>query len=213
MSDRARLACSPRSCSTIKSMRNPLSFQTNRLSPVPSRFARRGRISRLCRHRRQYGLRDQSGRWRRAGLSRNLGTPVPNPLNCGINGPNVGIKSTPVIDLAAKTFYVIAYTLMSGTPTYQLFALNLNDLTNKIPPATVAASHTLSDGTTYNFNATYQRQRPALLSHRVIPLGLHSSGNIYAAFGSFCDYGATMSRGWVLGWQASTLTPLRGERG
>ncbi len=140
---------------------------------------------------------------------RTLGTPVQNPLNCGSTASNVGIKSTPVIDMATKTLYVIAYRMISGTPTYQLFALNLKDLTNSIPPATVAASHKLSDGTTTTFNATYQQQRPALLElSGVIPLGLHSSGNIYAAFGSFCDNGGTISRGWVLGWRASTLTPL-----
>jgi hypothetical protein len=133
-------------------------------------------------------------------LMRNLGTPVPMPLNCTNNGPHVGINSTPVIDFPAKALYVVAYTLISGTPTYQLFALNLNDLTNKISPVTVAASHTLSDGrTTYNFDAKYQRQRPALLL---------SSGNIYAGFGSFCDFNHSKSRGWLLGWQASTLIPL-----
>jgi hypothetical protein len=133
-------------------------------------------------------------------LSRNLGTPVPMPLNCGNNGPNVGINSTPVIDVAAQTLYVIAYTLVSDTPTYQVFALNLNDLTDKIAPVTVAASHTLNDGTTtYNFNATYQRQRPALVE---------SFGIIYAGFGSFCDFSPDQSRGWLLGWQASTLAPL-----
>ena len=136
-------------------------------------------------------------------LKRTLGTPVPMPLNCGNNGPNVGINSTPVIDVAANALYVVAYTLMSGNPAYQLFALNLNDLTNKIAPVTVAASHTLSDGTTYNFNATYQRQRPALLL---------SSGNIYAGFGSFCDLPPSKSRGWLLGWQESTLAPLAANR-
>jgi hypothetical protein len=132
-------------------------------------------------------------------LSRNLGTPVPVPLGCGNNGPNVGINSTPVIDVAAQALYVVAYTLMSGIPTYQVFALNLSDLTDKIAPVTVAASHTLSDGTTYNFNAQFQRQRAALLE---------SSGIIYAGFASFCDFAADQSRGWLLGWQASTLAPL-----
>jgi hypothetical protein len=133
-------------------------------------------------------------------LSRKLGTPVPTPLGCpSASGPNVGINSTPVIDVAAHALYVVAYTLVSGNPTYQLFALNLNDLTDIIPAVTVAASHMLSDGTTYNFNATYERQRPGLLL---------SSGNIYAGFGSFCDTFVGQTRGWLLGWQASTLAPL-----
>ncbi|MGQ0443735.1 MAG: hypothetical protein ACT4O2_01050 [Beijerinckiaceae bacterium] len=137
-------------------------------------------------------------------LKRNLGPPVPTPLGCKNNGPNVGITSTPVFDVAANALYVVAYTLVSGNPAYHLFALNPNDLTNKISPVTVAASHTLSDGkTTYNFDATYQRQRPGLLL---------SSGNIYAGFGSFCDLFPSKSRGWVLGWQASTLVPLAANK-
>jgi hypothetical protein len=136
-------------------------------------------------------------------LSRNLGTPVPFPLGCSNNGPNVGISATPVIDVAAQALYVIAYTLMSGIPTYQIFALNLNDLTDRIAPVTVAASHTLSDGTTYNFNAQFQRQRSALVE---------SSGSIYAGFASFCDFSPDQSRGWLLGWQASTLLPLAANR-
>jgi hypothetical protein len=104
----------------------------------------------------------------------------------------------------ANALYVVAYKLVRGTPTYKVFALNLNDLTNKIAPVTVAASHALSDGTTiYNFDASVQRQRPALLL---------SSGNIYAGFGSFCDAKASLSRGWLLGWQASTLAPLAANR-
>ncbi len=136
-------------------------------------------------------------------LSRNLGTPVPTPLSCGNNGPTVGINGTPVIDAAAQTLYVVTNTLMSGTPTHQLFALNLSDLTNKIPPVTVAASHTLSDGTTFNFNAKYQRQRTGLLL---------SFGIIYAGFGSFCDLSSNQARGWLLGWQESTLAPLAANR-
>ncbi|HEY8031688.1 MAG TPA: hypothetical protein VIF02_04695, partial [Methylocella sp.] len=132
-------------------------------------------------------------------VKRTLGTPVLNPLSCGTNSLHVGIKGTPVIDVTGQTMYVIAYTLISGIPTYQLFALNLKNLSDRTLPVTVAASHTLSDGTTYNFNAAYQRQRPALL-------GL--SGIIYAGFGSFCDFNADQSRGWLLGWHAGTLTPL-----
>ena len=38
----------------------------------------------------------------------NLGRPVPKPFNCGNGGPNVGINSTPVIDWASQTLFVMA---------------------------------------------------------------------------------------------------------
>ena len=41
-------------------------------------------------------------------VQRNLGPPVPMPLGCTNNGPNVGINSTPVIDLRRARLYVIA---------------------------------------------------------------------------------------------------------
>jgi hypothetical protein len=37
---------------------------------------------------------------------------------------------------------------------------------------------------------------------------LESDGNIYAGFGSFCDFSPGSSRGWLLGWNAGTLTAL-----
>jgi hypothetical protein len=132
-------------------------------------------------------------------LSRSLGKPVSWPLGCNNNGPNVGVDSTPVIDLDTNILYVMTYTQASSGPTYTLHALNLGNLTDTLTPAVVSASRPLTDGTTFKFNATYQRQRPALLL---------ANGNIYAGFGSFCDYSANLSRGWLLGWNASTLAPL-----
>jgi hypothetical protein len=132
-------------------------------------------------------------------LKPNFGSPVPLPLGCGNNGPNVGIDGTPVIDRETQTMYVIVYSLETGGPIYRIHALDLGSLKDKIPSVVVAASHTLSNGSTFNFDARFQRQRPALLA---------SHGNIYAGFGSFCDFRADVSRGWVLGWQAGSLTPL-----
>jgi hypothetical protein len=134
-------------------------------------------------------------------LRRNLGAAVPTPLGCTNNGPQVGITGTPVIDLTTHTLYLIAY--ISGPPTYKLHALNLSDLTDKASsPVTVTASHTLTDGSVYKFDAAVQRQRPGLLE---------LNGNVYAGFGSFCDFSASLSRGWVLGWAASNLSPLTGN--
>ena len=135
-------------------------------------------------------------------LNPNFGTPVSRkslPGKCNNNGPNVGITSTPVIDPSSNTLYAMTYTQSSGAPTYTLHALDLGSLTDKVTPQVVAASQTLTNGTTFNFNAKYQRQRPALLL---------ANGSIYAGFGSFCDDAANLSRGWLLGWTAGSLTPF-----
>jgi hypothetical protein len=132
-------------------------------------------------------------------LSPNFGAPVPTPGACPTN-PLVGINSTPVLNLATNTMYVMVYTMEANGPVYRLHALGLGTLTDQIPPVVVTASQKLTDGSTFNFNATYQRQRPALLL---------SNGNVYAGFGSFCDHNTNVTRGWLLGWQADTLTPLQ----
>lgn len=132
-------------------------------------------------------------------LNPNFGPPVIITLPvCGV-GPTVGIKSTPVIDLASKTMYVVVYTVKSGRASYGVHALDLGNLTDKVPPVVIKASHTLNNGSNITFDAGYQLQRPALLL---------ANGNVYAAFGSFCDQRFNRSRGWLLGWQASSLTPL-----
>jgi hypothetical protein len=132
-------------------------------------------------------------------LNPNFGTPVTWPLGCNNNGPSVGINSTPVIDPASNTLYVMIYTQDKTGPAYRLHALDLGSLTDKVTPQVVTASQTLNNGTTFNFNAAYQRQRPALLL---------ANGSVYAGFGSFCDFAANVSRGWLLGWTAGSLTPF-----
>jgi PQQ enzyme repeat len=131
-------------------------------------------------------------------LSTNLGAPVPSPLGCGNNAPPVGITGTPAIDVFTKDLYVIAY-VNGSPPIYQLHALSLSSLADTAgSPVTVAASHILTNGTTFTFNATYQRQRPGLLD---------LNNHIYAGFGGFCEPDSN-ERGWVLGWEATTLLPL-----
>ncbi|HKH98978.1 MAG TPA: hypothetical protein VJ999_07715 [Candidatus Sulfotelmatobacter sp.] len=132
-------------------------------------------------------------------LERHLGKPVSYPLGCNNNGPNVGITSTPVIDTTISTLYLMAYTTSAAGPAYHLHAIDLGSLKDKVTPELVTGSHTLTDGTSFTFNATYQRQRPGLLL---------ANGNVYAGFGSFCDSSANLSRGWLLGWSAGSLTPL-----
>ena len=134
--------------------------------------------------------------------SNNLGPPVQQstlPGQCKNNGSEIGIQSTPVIDVAAGVIYVVTYTSENNLPVFRIHQLALSTLA-EINNTVISASHPLSDGqTVITFNAKYQRQRAALLE---------ANGNIYAAFSSFCDRPAKQSRGWVLGWQTGTLTPL-----
>jgi hypothetical protein len=135
-------------------------------------------------------------------LSRNFGNPVPFtelPGGCNNNGPNIGINSTPVIDPQTNTLYVITDTFESNQAVFRVHALDPGDLSDKVAPVVVSASGQLSDGSTYNFNAYASRLRAALLI---------ANGNLYAGFASYCDVDADQSRGWVLGWQLGTLTPL-----
>jgi hypothetical protein len=129
-----------------------------------------------------------------------LGTSVLQPT-----GDSWGIRGTPVIDPVSQTLFVIALvnltpTSSTVTPAYQLHALSLTTLTEKAgSPVTITASHTLTDGSTYSFAALYTRHRPGLLLQ---------NGNVYAGFGSNADYNSDLSRGWLLGWNETTLAPL-----
>ena len=135
----------------------------------------------------------------------NFGTPVPYTAlpgagACTDNGLNIGITSTPVIDPIARRLYFIAYTFPSSINTYVLHAVDMDTLADVVSPRTVPASGILSDSSTYAFDAAVSRQRPGLL--------LTPDGNLYAGFGSFCDFATNTTRGWLLGWKASTLAPL-----
>jgi hypothetical protein len=130
-------------------------------------------------------------------------SPAPPAYTCGNNGPNVGINSTPVIDRASNTMYVVAYSWEGGNTVYRLHALNLSDLNDRMTALAISGTHALTNGTSFSFNPGWQRQRPALLLN---------NGTLYVAFGSFCDWGgpppSDFSRGWVLGWQTPSLTAL-----
>ena len=136
--------------------------------------------------------------------TRSLGTPVPIillPGACNNGSSVVGVSSTPVIDPVTHALYVIADTLTLAGPVYKLYRLDPSTLADESPPATVATTRSLSDGSSYPFTALVSRQRAALLLSR---------GNVYAAFASFCDHVHQLSRGWVIGWNAATLARLGG---
>jgi hypothetical protein len=137
-------------------------------------------------------------------LQKSLGTPLPVsaiPGGCPNDTDSVGINSTPVIDLPNQALYVATLIYNNQTPSYWLRELDLATLNDKVPPVQIHATARLTNGQTTSFNAATLRQRAALLL---------KSNTVYAAFASFCDNLPSITRGWVLGWQAGTLNPLPG---
>jgi outer membrane protein assembly factor BamB len=137
--------------------------------------------------------------------SRNLGPAVSNILiGCPDNGPLQGITSTPLIDRAKKGMYLISFTMDSTdpahpVPVHRLHLIDLSTLADKVSPVKISASHALADGTPYSFTSQVTRQRAGLVE---------ANGNIYAGFASHCDHHDDQSRGWLLGWNATTLASL-----
>ncbi len=113
--------------------------------------------------------------------------------------PEIGITSTPVIDVASNTVYVVAATKENGGFYHRLHALDLTSGAEKFAgPQPIQASYpgTAPDGAEgiVAFHSRYQLQRAALLL---------SSGKVYVAFASNADFGPY--HGWVVAYDATTL--------
>jgi len=115
--------------------------------------------------------------------------------NAGTTGwTELGIISTPVIDPATGTLYLVAETYENGKVVHRLHALDVTTGLEKFGgPTTITATYTLN-GKTTTFADLYQMNRPGLLL---------ANSHIYIGFGSNSnnDY----SQGWVLSYNASTL--------
>lgn len=129
--------------------------------------------------------------WRKQFTGGNI-TPVPiadvvGSSNLNIHG-DVGIVSTPVIDRASSTIYVLARTKDTSNSTYlqTLHALDLATGNEKFGgPVNITAS---------GFNAKLQNQRPGL--------GLFN-GKVYICWGSHED--KNPYHGYVISFDATTL--------
>lgn len=117
---------------------------------------------------------------------------------CDSIAPEVGVTSTPVVDWATQTLYVMALDVEHGTLTYRLHALSLATGADVRPSAVVSASvpGTGLDAVAGNvaFRATEEQQRMALTE---------VGGVVYAGFASWCGW--TPYHGWVIGYDAASL--------
>ena len=89
--------------------------------------------------------------------------------------PEVGITSTPVIDLASGTTYVVSESTPGGTTIFQLHALDITNGKEKFNgpvriQGTVAGIGAGSNDGVLAFDAAMQWQRPGLL---LLSVALH----------------------------------------
>jgi hypothetical protein len=128
-----------------------------------------------------------------AGITTASGTALPCQAVTGFQ--EAGIVSTPVIDPASGTLYVVAKTNENGVVFHRLHALDVttgHELANS--PVAIAATFIANNGNAVTFNSLHAMNRPALLLN---------NGIVYAAFGSNgCNDSAY---GWVIAYDASTL--------
>lgn len=130
-----------------------------------------------------------------------LGSPVPSASVPDLEdvNPQVGILSTPTIDVGGQALFAVAETFEKGAPIFRLHALSLLDgheMNNG--PVVIAGSVAGSgDGAvngTVNFDPFWHLQRPGLAL---------ANGNVYICFGSHGDAGDY--HGWVMAYRASNL--------
>ena len=126
----------------------------------------------------------------------------PSDVNTSDILPEIGITSTPVIDVASNTVYVVAATKESGVFYHRLHALDMTSGAEKFGgPRIIQASYPgnaqdANDGV-LTFSSRFQLQRAALLL---------SKGKVYVAFASYGDSG--LYHGWVIAFDSTTMRQL-----
>lgn len=109
----------------------------------------------------------------------------------------LGIVSTPVIDLGNHALYLVAETYENSQVVHRLHALDITSGLEKLGGPTTIAAACVSNGVTTTFQDLYQMNRPGLLlAQRQIFVAWGSNGNN--------DY----SQGWLMSYSESTLQLL-----
>jgi hypothetical protein len=117
---------------------------------------------------------------------------------CPFITPVVGITSTPVIDAATGTLYVLARTKEQGRYVQRLHALDVATGAEKFGgPITIQASTKTSKGRQLDFDPLRENPRASLLL---------VNGKLYLMWASSCDVGPY--HGWVMVYDARTLAQI-----
>ncbi len=126
--------------------------------------------------------------------SPSVSSPSNIDVSCNDIIPENGLSGTPVIDRSTGTLYVVVLTMENGSLIYRLHALDITTGQEKpgsptLIQASVPGTGDGSTNGTVTFNPKTERQRAALTL---------ANGNIYIAWGSFCDNNP--HHGWIMSY-------------
>jgi hypothetical protein len=119
-----------------------------------------------------------------------------NDVNCQELQPEIGITATPVIDRSAGpngTIFVVAFSKNGIDFFDRIHAIDLSTGQDRLAPMLIQAA-TGGNGPANTFNPLTERSRAGLLL---------LNGEIYTAWGSFCDNPAYT--GWIIAYNENTL--------
>lgn len=114
--------------------------------------------------------------------------------------PEVGITSTPTINISTNTLYVVAMTKESnGTYVHRLHALDITTGNDKVTPVAISATvpgtgDDIDNDGQVTFRSTTENQRSNLVLE---------NGIVYIAFAGYAD--TRPYHGWIFGYDAATL--------
>jgi outer membrane protein assembly factor BamB len=120
----------------------------------------------------------------------------PQGYGCTDIAPTIGITSTPVVDKARNTLFVVAKSWEGGSAVQRLHALDLGTGQEK-PGSPTLIAPAEQDGA--QFDPLWNLNRPALLL---------ANDRVYVSFGSHCDgFEVHRYHGWLLSFDAQTYLP------
>jgi len=119
--------------------------------------------------------------------------------NCDQVTPEIGVTSTPVIDVATSTLYVAAMSKRASSYFQRLHAIDIASGAEKRgSPVEIRATYPVTSGGDAAGNLVFD---PALYKERAALLLLN--GAVYLSWASHCDLGAY--NGWIMAYDAATL--------
>lgn len=127
-------------------------------------------------------------------------TPIPaSDTGCKDLSPKVGITSTPVIDIATQTIFVLARTKENGSYVQRLHALNITTGAEQPNSPVVIQGQVKGTGAgsvngILAFNSLQENQRPGLLI---------VNGAVFIGWSSICDN--PPFHGWIMAYSETTL--------